>query len=606
MKKQMKLRNMILITTTLIATTLLLGLGYTLGRQFEKMLTERMVADYQDTVKTMQKNVETLILYAEDFTKYTSLDEKIPEAIVEYQKADGGNEILDRMALKRKWDAVSNHLIYSTSMLYSLEIYSKDTMVYSYYEDPVTSDAKNIPDAVLEEALSQNAPIWTDLLTLKQYRSYAKKPIYGLAVVKSVRDESMQRNGAIAVYVRESSFSDILESVNKNQDSRFYLVSNDNLILSAVDKENLGCEVKNTLQLTEEEYERCVQDGIFLKERRGQDSLLYVCRDIDDGRMKLVCEAVMEELGRQQKDARIFIGGAMLLAVGLAVLSSWFVSKRITKPLGELMGIMEQIKEDEKSIHLRYPEGEAGEVGMLGRRFNELMDELDMSMQRIYEEQRQRRHNEVRLLQAQIVPHFLYNTLGIISSFIKLGMPDKALETIQNLVSFYRLSLSSGKDVITLAEEVELTHNYMELQKLRYIEYMEYAITCEETAKGIWLPKLTLQPLMENILHHGLKQNREKTQIRVNITREESVGKIKISVYDNGTGMKPERLVQIRNSLRTGESITKSFGILNIDQRLKLMYSENYHMEIESVEGEYTRFDLYLPQESVYEVKGDV
>ena len=134
------------------------------------------------------------------------------------------------------------------------------------------------------------------------------------------------------------------------------------------------------------------------------------------------------------------------------------------------------------------------------------MDELDASMQQIYEEQRQRRHNEVRLLQAQIVPHFLYNTMGIISSFIKLGMPEKALSTIQNLVSFYRLSLSTGKDIITIKEEVELTRNYMELQQLRYIEYMEYSIDYEEEAAHIWIPKLTIQPLMENALHHGLKQ----------------------------------------------------------------------------------------------------
>ena len=216
-------------------------------------------------------------------------------------------------------------------------------------------------------------------------------------------------------------------------------------------------------------------------------------------------------------------------------------------------------------------------------------------MQQIYEEQSQRRHNEVRLLQAQIVPHFLYNTMGIISSFIKLGMSEKSLTTIQNLVSFYRLSLSSGKEIISLKEEVELTRNYMELQQLRYIEYMEYSIACDKEAEDVWVPKLTIQPLVENVLHHGLKPDAEKCQIHISIAADQTSETLKISVYDNGAGIKAERLDQLRQSLATGKSITKSFGILSIHQRLKLIYGEEYHMEIESQEGEYTRFSLYLP-----------
>ena len=259
------------------------------------------------------------------------------------------------------------------------------------------------------------------------------------------------------------------------------------------------------------------------------------------------------------------------------------------------MGVMEKIKTEDKNSHLRFQERDTGEIGVLGSRFNELMDELDASMQQIYEEQRQRRHNEVRLLQAQIVPHFLYNTMGIISSFIKLGMTEKALATIQNLVSFYRLSLSSGKEIITIKEEVELTRNYIELQQLRYIEYMEYTIECDEDTENVWIPKLTIQPLVENVLHHGLRPNEEKCQIHISVTADSPNEILKISVYDNGTGIKEERLKQLRESLETGKSITKSFGILNIHQRLKLIYGNKYHMEIESQEGEYTQFSLYLP-----------
>lgn len=595
MKKQMKLRNIILLITILITTSILLLFGYVSNRQFKSLLTERMVDDYQETVNTMQKNVETLINYAQDFTKYMSLNDEVLNAIIEYENMTEENKIRDYMGLKEKWDELSNELIYSTSMIYSLEIYSGDTMVYSYYDDPMASEQKNIPEDILQTALGQSPPVWTDLLTLKQYRSYAKRPDYGFAVVKSVRDTAEKRIGAVAVYVRESSFAEILKPRNENSSGEFYLVNKDGEVISSVEKEELYNTARLTLGISQEEYDRCLRDGVFLSGQKGEEPLLYVSREIGDNGLTLICRTSMEELVSQQKSMVFFIGGMVVLSVILAFAGAWITSRRVTKPLEQLIGIMERIKEGGRNSHLRYPGGNTGEIGILGERFNDLMDELDASMQQIYEEQRQRRHNEVRLLQAQIVPHFLYNTMGIISSFIKLGMPEKALSTIQNLVSFYRLSLSTGKDIITIKEEVELTRNYMELQQLRYIEYMEYSIDYEEEAAHIWIPKLTIQPLMENALHHGLKPGGTKCMIQASITVDKAEKKLRICVHDNGAGMDEARLAQLRQSLSSGKSVTKSFGIFNINQRLKLMYGAEYHMEINSIKGEYTQFTLYLP-----------
>ena len=158
MKKRMKLRNTILITIIMITAIIVLILGYVSSRQFEELLTERMVDDYQETVNTMRKNVETLITYTQDFTKYMSLDEDVLETIIEYQNMDKSS-ILNRMAMKQKWDMLSQRLIFSTSMIYSLEIYSGETMVYSYYDDPTVNDTKNVPDEILRMANAQSPPI---------------------------------------------------------------------------------------------------------------------------------------------------------------------------------------------------------------------------------------------------------------------------------------------------------------------------------------------------------------------------------------------------------------------------------------------------------------
>ncbi len=606
MKKQMKLREIIFITIILITTGIVVSLVYVSNQQFTKLLTERMVGDYEETASTLQKNIEALFTYGQDFAKYMSLDQTVLDTIEEYENMSEDNEIRNKMQLQNKWNQFSIRLLYSTSMLYSLDIYAGEDLVYSYYEDPIDEADKNIPKELLRRSLDQSSPMWTKLLTLRQYRSYAKKDDYGFAVVKSVKAETGQRVGAIAVYVRESSFSDILTPEEGKEKNRYYLVGGEDTIFSAVDKKELYNNVIEVLGLTRKEYEKCMQDGMLLKKKRGEVPTLYVSRSVDGQDLKLICETNMVELGEQQASLRFFTAGLLALSIALAIAGAWFVSKRVTKPLNELMDVMGEIKKEDKRTGLRFQGENTGEIGILGNRFNEMMDQLDAMMDQVYLEQRQRRHNELRLLQAQISPHFLYNTMGIISSFIKLGMTEQALITIQNLVSFYRLSLSSGNEIITVEDEMELIRNYMELQRLRYIEYMEYTLECEENIGDFRVPKLTVQPLVENILHHGLKPNGEKCQIHISAVFDEQKEKLRISVTDNGAGMTRERLEQVRRSLETGERITKSFGVLNVNQRLKLLYGERYYMEIDSVEGEGTRFTLYLPKEEKQGEEGHV
>lgn len=237
------------------------------------------------------------------------------------------------------------------------------------------------------------------------------------------------------------------------------------------------------------------------------------------------------------------------------------------------------------------------ELSQLGEEFNRLMDKVDESAGQIYQEQRQRRHNEVRLLQAQIIPHFLYNTLGMISALIKLNRASEAQEAIQNLASFYRLSLSGGNEKITVAEEMELTRNYLALQKMRYIEYVQYTVVHDERTSDFVIPKLTIQPLVENVLNHGLNPNGMKCTIVIKTKYDEANNTCIISVSDNGQGISPERLSQIRESLQNERSITKSFGLLNIYQRMKLLYGDKFIMQVDSMEGKFTKFTLCIRRE---------
>ena len=220
------------------------------------------------------------------------------------------------------------------------------------------------------------------------------------------------------------------------------------------------------------------------------------------------------------------------------------------------------------------------------------MDKVDEAAEQIYQEQRQRWHNEVRLLQAQIVPHFLYNTLGMISALVKLNKREDALDAIQNLAMFYRRSLSGGNERITIKEEIELTRNYLELQKMRHIEFVDYTVIHDEKTDKFIVPKLLIQPLVENVLNHGLKPDGQKCVIIIETRYDEEEGCCQIAVCDTGRGISKERLEEIRESLKTESSLTRSFGLLNVYQRMKLVYGEQFSMHVESDEGKFTQFLL--------------
>jgi len=595
MEGKMKLKYIIFITTTIVTVATLLLFWGICNQKFSSLITEQVVDDYQEITVAMEKNVETLSSYTQDFAKYMSLDTALRDTLSDYYEMSPEEWTKNRLSMQKQWEDISIRLIYSTSRLAGVGIYVGKEPLYSYFNSSFEYDTDMIPGTTLQEAEMQKKALWTDLLTLRNTSSYKSKPEYVFAVVKLVQGAGGEKLGTIVVFVRESSFSEVIAKED-TQNRQFYLVNEDGQIISAENKEALYHDVKEELDLSDEQYQSCRQDGKMLLQQKGSAPVLYMSSEIEGTGWHLIGKTVLEELDAQQQGLRTFMKMMLILAGGLTILVSWFISKKLTKPLNELILVMRKIESGQNKEKLRFSPDGIGEMGLLGQEFNRLMDKVDESAEQIYQEQRQRRHNEVRLLQAQIVPHFLYNTLGMITSLIKLERSSEALRAIQNLVTFYRLSLSTGKEKITVKEELELTDNYLMLYQMRYIEYVEYRISSDESAATFMIPKLTIQPLVENVLQHGLKPNGEKCVIIIKAERNQESEGLVVSVCDNGCGIAPERLAKLRQSLKTGNSLTNSFGVLNVNQRLELMYGKEFHMEIESVEQAFTKFSLYLPK----------
>lgn len=197
---------------------------------------------------------------------------------------------------------------------------------------------------------------------------------------------------------------------------------------------------------------------------------------------------------------------------------------------------------------------------------------------------------ELQLIQAQVNPHFLYNTLDTIVWLIEGGMTEDAVEMISSLSIFFRTSLSKGNDIIPLSEEERHTLSYLEIQQYRYRDILEFEINIPKELGKIPVPKLSLQPLAENALYHGIKNRRGKGKIIIEGREEDHA--LVLTVSDNGQGMTPERLHEVQEAIRTGRR--EGFGLAAVAERIALYYGSGYGMKILSEEGKGTRIELRL------------
>lgn len=271
------------------------------------------------------------------------------------------------------------------------------------------------------------------------------------------------------------------------------------------------------------------------------------------------------------------------------VLASAF-SRSISKPLLKLVRITNAVTNGDFTERVRFVGGD--EIALLGSRFNEMVERIDQLIKDIYNQQQRQKDLEIRLLQSQIKPHFLYNSLSTIISCIRLQHEEDAIAVAKELALFYRSSLSGGCDVVSLWQELRMTESYLRIQMIRYSDRLRYDIQIPEEMYPYPIPKLTLEPLVENAIYHGIRENDAMGEIRLSGRLEDGV--CYVCVLDSGCGMDEEQLARIRES-KNSDGHESGFGLSSIQARLTLMFGDAYGVTIESKLGVGTCVTVSFP-----------
>ena len=304
-------------------------------------------------------------------------------------------------------------------------------------------------------------------------------------------------------------------------------------------------------------------------------------------------EEVRLKLKRQQEIAIPLIFASVILVTGITSIVSVLITKSLTGPIRELC--LGTVLVAQGNFEIRTGDMKGNEIAVLGDSFNRMVAQIGELIIGIKEEQKQKRNMELKLLQSQINPHFLYNTLDNIMWLAEDGKTTEVVSMVTSLSDFFRTTLSEGRDRITLEEEVNHVRSYLEIQQFRYRDIMKFEIFIPEELKSIEIVKMTLQPLVENALYHGLKFKRNLGTIQIAVKMIED--KIVISITDDGIGMTEEKQREVRERLVNFQTKneSKSFGLGNVQERMVLNYGEDYGLKFESNYGIGTTFYVTIP-----------
>lgn len=305
-------------------------------------------------------------------------------------------------------------------------------------------------------------------------------------------------------------------------------------------------------------------------------------------------EIVRLDVSRQVAITLIIVMVLLLTVLLLSIILSRNLTHNIIIPLQNMCGITEEFAQGDFDV--RFPDNSGyKELDTLAESFNIMVHEMSELVDDIRTEQHDKRVAELRLLQAQINPHFLYNTLDTIIWLTEAGEKKNAVTMLTTLSDYFRTTLSKGKEFITIAEEESHIRSYLEIQKFRYHDILEYKIEIPEELANYRICKLTLQPIVENALYHGIKNKRGGGMITV-------IGKqinknIEFTVSDNGIGMTADELEHFNELIsgNTTDSGKGGFGVYNVQQRLQLYFGKSYGVSVKSVYGEGAEVTVRIP-----------
>ena len=410
--------------------------------------------------------------------------------------------------------------------------------------------------------------------------------VMSLSRAVEVTDEGRATQAVLLINLNYMFFEEMFSNVNLGNGGYIYLTNDEgdiiwhprqNEIYSGRFKEN-------------NKYVSTLKDGITVENIGGKQLTLNV-RTIGYIGWKLVGVTPSAALNIDGIKFRFFVLFVADLFLFLLAMINAFISNKISNPIKLLDGRVREIESGNLNVEI-VPSG-SYEVEHLGNSIKNMLSRIKVLMSDLVDEHNAKRKSEFDTLQSQINPHFLYNTLDIIVWMIENEKPDKAVSIVTALAKFFRISLSKGKNIITVKDEVEHVRNYLMIQNMRFKNRFEYSIDVEDDILSYSSLKLMLQPLVENAIYHGMEFMDGDGKIEVRVFKEND--SLYFTISDNGLGMSEDVVATLLSKDIIPSKKGSGIGVKNVNERIKLYFGNEYGLKVESEPDEGTKITIHLP-----------
>lgn len=429
----------------------------------------------------------------------------------------------------------------------------------------------------LDEVMAQKGNYVIKAGTRDAFRSNIGEMV---SFVRVINDINAQKPiGILAINLPSRFFEQTYEGLS-GETSHFALYdTSGSLICKDNESTFSSLNPENLLQNTREET-----DKLFYKS-------IFTCDTLGDSHFILASRLEVRILdGLPAKLLAALIIGAFILLAFMWLINT-YIAKNVIYPIQRLVDSMAEVQNG--WLHRVSMNVNDDEIGLLKNSYNAMLIEINQLIQELLQKEKTLRMAELDALQEQMKPHFLYNTLDMIRYMALENRTDEVYNMLETLGNFYRRFLSKGSTDLSLGEEIEIVKSYLSLQRTRFEDIFTDEYEIEEGLSSIRVPRLILQPLVENSIYHGIRPKGEHGVIRVTVKRQEDF--LFLSIYDNGIGMSAHQ----RELLFSGKD-SRSFGFQGTIERIRYYYKTEDVFEIHSVEGEYCEIILKLPLSNGY------
>jgi len=572
------IRSELMVYTTSVIVIVLVVLGIISYRWTKGIIELRVSESTVETLKQIDKNLNSMVGDAQDISLFIISNRNVRNYL-NLNKNDTNNINNTLLYLNEDLANLGNSKSYiSTINIYGVNGLSFETAGPSQYinkklQGQYENSIPNDGNYIITPTYKRNYQAMGVQYVTSFYRE-----------INNLNDFS-QKLGIMRIDINEDLINKIYKDIKLGDTGYMFIANKDGNIVSHSDKSQISKNIKQN------QYFKLVfsKDVGYYKARINGKEVLVTHYTSKDQNLIFVSVVPFKELINQVDVVRNMTIIVILIASVFTFIITYLFSLKITTPIKKLKILMQKVEEGNLDVIANVDRKD--EIGALGRSFNSMISKLKNLIEEVYKNKISRKEAELRALQAQINPHFLYNTLDAIYWSARIEGAYKTGESVNALAKLFRLALNKGDEITTVEKEVEHLQSYLIIQKMRYTEEPEIVVEVDPCIYNFKTIKLILQPLVENALLHGVAEQEKKGIIKV--TGKMVKGDILFEIIDNGVGMDEKTIKEI---FEGDIQEKKGYGIRNVDERIKLYFGKQYGIKIYSEKGIGTRIEVMISQ----------